>query len=90
MVCRSYAGIEVKDGSDIRPMHCLQLGVLQQLSRLCLESLNLLGAVGIVGESRVSETQAYKIPEQHWQYLLPPIFYRNRRPEGQVSLFTGH
>ena len=37
--------------SDIRPMHCLQLGVLQQLSRLCLESLNLLGAVGIVGES---------------------------------------
>jgi len=26
--------------SDIRPMHYLQLGVLQQLSRLCLEFLN--------------------------------------------------
>jgi len=37
--------------SDIRPMHCLQLGVLEQLSRLCLESLHLLGAGGIVGES---------------------------------------
>ena len=37
--------------SDIRPMHCLQLGVLQQLSRLCLESLHLLGAVEIVGKS---------------------------------------
>jgi len=47
--------------SDIRPMHCLQLGALQQLSR--------------------SETQPYKISEQQWRYLLPRIFYRNRRPE---------
>jgi len=29
--------------------------------------------------------KAYEIPEQNWRYLLPPIFYRSRRPEGQVS-----